>query len=299
LRELRHTEARAAGEAAEWLLALQRQRKSPRTIVQYSRTVDALLAMFSETAFEEFTDLQLERFVDTFPQGSRLIRKAHVSSWFKWGLRKRLIPVNPVDLMDEIPAPPRKIVDVFAQDEVDRLCSLPSPDGVLMRLMLDTGVRKTEATHLRVKDFNLPELFVEVRPEGAKGGKGRLVPLTQRLAGALDHWFTTDGMEPDDYLWYCRPGASYRDHSRVIASSTFYRWWSECLDAAHVSYKKPHTTRHTFATVARRQGLPIDHIQRILGHEKIATTVEMYVHMSVADLIPGMHLLETDRVSQG
>jgi integrase len=298
LRELRHTEARAAGEATEWLLALQRQRKSPRTIVQYSRTVDALLAMFPETAPEDFTDLQLERFVDTYPQGSRLIRKAHISSLFKWWESKDIIPKNPVLRMDPIPAPPRPIVEVFDAIEVDKLCSLPSPDGVLMRVMTDMGVRKNEASHLRVNDFNLPELFAEIRPEGAKGGKGRLVPLTQRLAGALDHWFTTDGMEPDDYLWYCRPGASYRDHSRPIASSTFYRWWAECLDAVRVPYKKPHTTRHTFATTARRQGIPIDEIQRILGHEKIATTVEMYVHMSVADLIPSMRLLEADHLSQ-
>jgi integrase len=291
LRELRHPGARAAREATAWLLELEFARKSPRTVSEYGRIIDALMGRHPDRAFADFTDDELLAHIISFPEASRPVAKAALNSWFRWGRLRRKLDANPMEFIPPIKAQEQRLVPIFSEVDIARLCGLELPDGVLMRLLLTDGIRKGEAEGLQVKHVNFDARHIEVRR--AKGNKQRLVTLSPTLAGKLDHWFTTDGMNPDDFLWYARPGGHWRDHSKQIASSSFYRWWKRCLEEAGVEYRRPHTTRHTMATRAVRGGVDVDKVRRTLGHKKISTTVEMYVHMSVDDMHDDFAQLET------
>ena len=282
LRELRHTDAQAAREATLWLLALDSARKSPRTISEYGRLIDGLLAKHPNTPLDGFTADDLELYIGSHPAPSRPVVKSALNSLFRWAYKKRRIPANPVELVEDIKAREQRLVAVFSDVEASTLCNLPLPDGVLMRVLLSTGVRRDEACNLQVRHVNFDARHIEILR--GKGNHDRLATLTPTLAGKLDHWFTTDGMGRDDYLWYSRPGGHYREHSRKIASSTFQRWWTTALTDAGVEYRNPHSTRHTFATRSIRAGVDVDKVRRALGHKKIATTVQTYVHMNVEDL---------------
>lgn len=291
LRELRHTSARAAREATVWLSELEFARKSPRTITAYSGYVDALCGRYPDHALADFTPDDITAFITSYPESSRPIVKSALNGWFRWARLHGRVDANPVELVADIKPREQTLVDVFSEADVAGLCGLPEPDGVLQRLLFSTGVRKEEACALQVKHVSFEDRHIAIFK--GKGRRDRLVPLPPVLAGRLDHWFTTDGMDRDDFLWYSRPGGQWRDHRQHIASTTFYRWWKRCLEDAGVEYRKPHTTRHTFATRAIRAGVDVDKVRRILGHKNIATTVQTYIHMTVEDMHDDLALLET------
>jgi integrase/recombinase XerD len=122
-----------------------------------------------------------------------------------------------------------------------------------------------------------------------KGGKDRDVPLDSPLMVTLAGMFTLEGIDRDDFLWYTRPGGkSVISRAKPIGEGSFHRWWATSLDRAGVRYMKPHTTRHTYATAWRREGLDVDEIQLLLGHESIRTTSDLYVHTDIRDVAARM-----------
>ena len=55
------------------------------------------------------------------------------------------------------------------------------------------------------------------------------------------------------------------------------------MGKAGVRYRKPHTTRHTYATEYLRRGGRIERLSRILGHSSVAITDEAYAHLNLRD----------------
>jgi hypothetical protein len=65
--------------------------------------------------------------------------------------------------------------------------------------------------------------------------------------------FLVEGLGPDDRLWYAFGGNQRTrtiKRSKAIGEGTFHRWWERALEAAVVTYKNPHTTRHVCDPVA-------------------------------------------------
>lgn len=286
LRDLRHRSARSAPDVAAWLAWLELGGKTDGTLEQYEWTLAALLRAYPHTAVNEFTDGQLGVFLLEFPPGSRLPRRSHLSSFFKWARLTRRIEANPMDLLPTMKKPHQPVIDVFTVTERAALCSLPLPDGPLMRVLLEAGLRRSEAINLTGKriDFERGDIIVK---EGAKGSRDRKVPMTDTLAGALDTLLTLEGIGRDDFLWYDKPGGGFAKRvrrSQPINFVSFSRWWKRCLDEAGVAYRKPHTARHTYATWLKDIGMSIEDIQQNLGHASINTTVSTYVHFRSGEI---------------
>lgn len=282
LRDSRHRSARAARELADWLAEREAGKTAARTLDSYERTCAALLRAFPDTAFSEFTPGDIVQLLITFPERSRHINRSALNSWFKWGYVTRLIDSNPVDRVTTIRYKPNRIYDTYSAAETDALCALPFPDGQLMTLMLWTGLRRAEARYLTAKrlDANNRQVLVI---DGAKGSKSRVVPMIARVQAAAGELLTLEGLGPDDYLWYDRPGgrARLKRRTQPISDSSFGRWYANSVNKADVPYRKPHMTRHSFATRMRELGLPMEEIQVLLGHESIATTSDIYVNTNL------------------
>lgn len=52
-----------------------------------------------------------------------------------------------------------------------------------------------------------------------------------------------------------------------------------------VERKTPHATRHTYASRARKAGMPPEILQKILGHADYNTTANIYVHADAEELV--------------
>lgn len=292
LRDVRGSSARAASEVAAWLDALEHARKAPRTIYQYGLTALDFLELHPDTPFEEFTDTHVLNLLRRYPRRGRPTREAHLAKLFKWGKLTRRIPENPFDYIERARVTRPKLPEVFSEADEAALCGLPSPDGDLVTLMFQTGLRKEECCLLQRRHVNLKHDELAVMK--AKGDKSRIVPLTPKAAAAIADLDLLERLGHDDYLWYAKPGGSrdFRTHSKPMASTSFARWWSRCIEAADVEHRKPHMTRHTRATRMRRMGYDLDEIQLWLGHESIETTRNLYVHTDIYDVARRMRELE-------
>ncbi len=290
LRDSRHRDARAAREVSDWLAWLELEGKAPRTLSDYEWVVARLLRDFPDKTLVEFTDGDIAHVLRTFPPRSRRERKAAIDSLFKWAYRTRRISENPMEFLPRIARSKQKVIDIFSDMEIASLCALGETHGDRFLILFDTGLRQSEARNLRVRDCHLDrgELVVI----GGKGGKDRAIPLTGRLSQRLAEWFLLDGLTPTDYLWPVRPGGYYVRRSKAMGETSFKTWYKGCLAEAGVRYRKPHTTRHTFATRWLRMGGRLETVSRALGHASIRTTADLYAHLDLRDLRADLEIIE-------
>lgn len=229
-----------------------------RTLDQYERDLARACVLFPDRTLETLTPGDVLQVLMGFPAGSRKRARAALASFFGWAVLWGHVDRNPMDRVPRPKQPPARWVDVFTDAEVAALTSVPDlRDGALMAVLLDAGLRKGEARRLQAGRCLLEERRLAV--VGGKGGKDRVVPMSEQLTGVLVDLFLLEGMAADSFLWYSTKGNQARTRARVmrgtpIGEGTFHRWWARCLEQAGVPYRKPHTTRHTFATRWLRRG---------------------------------------------
>jgi len=183
---------------------------------------------------------------------------------------------------DDLPFPkqPRTLPTVLSQDEVTRLIEA-APNRMhrmLLMLLYATGMRRTEASLLKVSDIDSQRMVIHI--QRGKGLRDRDVPLAPKLLEALrDYW---RWKKPRVYLFPSRMSAP--DVEQPISDKTV---WNVCRTAATRAgiQKKlgPHTLRHCFATHLLEGGADLRAVQEMLGHSDISTT-QIYTHLSKSHL---------------
>jgi len=151
----------------------------------------------------------------------------------------------------------------------------------LMEVAYATGLRVSELVGLPVAAARGDPRVLLVR---GKGGRERLVPLTDPARAALAAWLSArdaaqTGARPSPWLFPSRGASGHLTRER------FFQMVKELalaagLNPAHVS---PHALRHAFATHLLQNGADLRAIQELLGHADIATT-EIYTHVLDARL---------------
>ena len=192
---------------------------------------------------------------------------------------------DPSELL-ESPSQPRHLPEVLSVEEVDRLIDsidLDKWEGqrnrAIIEVLFSCGLRVSALVTLRISCLYREERYLRVL---GKGGKERLVPISQRAIDEIDSWFVQrDAMvvKPgeEDFVFLNRRG-SHLTRTMVLIMIKKY--------AAMAGLKKtisPHTLRHSFATVMLEGGADLRVIQEMLGHEDISTT-EIYTHIDTSML---------------
>jgi integrase len=125
----------------------------------------------------------------------------------------------------------------------------------------------------------------------------RDTPLTLRAYAVLKTQPDRPPLKPPGHLGTGAAGTSTGhtsiSRSRAIGEGTFHRWWERSLEGAGVRYRNPHTARDTFATRWLRRGGRMDTLSKAMGHASIATTVDLYGHLDVADIARDLALVES------
>jgi integrase/recombinase XerD len=271
-----------------------------RTLDQYERDLSRACILFPEKTLETLTSEDLLHVVSVFPPRSQKRARAALASMFKWAILWGKVERNPMDRIPRAPQQPGRYVETFTDAEVAALTSLDElRDRALMAVMFDAGLRKGEARHLRAGRCLLEERQLVV--VGGKGGKDRIVPMTERLAAALADLALMEGLEEDDFIWHTARGNQYGHRSitraKPIGEGTFHRWWQRSLEAAGVRYRNPHTARHTFATRWLKRGGPLLTLSKAMGHASIATTVDLYGHLDLSDVARDLALVESHGIN--
>jgi integrase len=279
-------------DIADYLARKTTQGRAARTVSDKERYLASLALMFPAKTVEDFSSSDVDHWLARQPARSRRHRGSHIRDFFTWARKWDRISENPWDRIDPIKLPAQKTIDVFMSDEVAALTGLSSPDGTLMLILFDTGIRKGEARALQGRHVVPEPMPGQLRIVGGKGDKGRLIPLTHRLSQAIAELQFTDGIGPKDFFWYDRTGGHAIRRTKMVGESSFHEWWKRCLRDADVRYRNPHTTRHTFATTYLRKGGRLTTLSDNMGHESIQTTADLYGHLDVRDRTIDIHLLE-------
>jgi site-specific recombinase XerD len=153
--------------------------------------------MYPDHDVTTLTHTELARVITSFPPKSRRVRKAAYDSFYRWAMRTERIEKNPMILLPDIRRGPQKVIDVFSDTEIDDLMSLPQIDATLMALLVEGGLRKSEASNLQVRRLRLDDPPSIVVLAG-KGGKDRLVPMNARLQQAVNELLLMEHLEPED-----------------------------------------------------------------------------------------------------
>ncbi|MEZ5912098.1 MAG: site-specific tyrosine recombinase XerD [Paracoccaceae bacterium] len=188
------------------------------------------------------------------------------------------------------PGRPKRLPKTLGIDEVDRLMNAAGTGGretdrlrniCLMELLYATGMRVSELVGLPIAAVRGDPRLILVR---GKGGKERMVPLSQKARAALGGWLAHRDREDAAARKAGKPVSRYlfpgRGRDGHLTRHRFFLLIKDLavqagLDPAKVS---PHTLRHAFATHLLAGGADLRSIQTLLGHADLSTT-EIYTHV--------------------
>jgi site-specific recombinase XerD len=180
----------------------------------------------------------------------------------------------------------RNIVSYLDLDEIKALLAAANPstwlgrrDHALLVLMIQTGVRVSELTGLRVSDVHLGT-GAHIRVTG-KGRKKRATTLTGETVNVVRAWLTERRGEPDEPLFPTRQGRPLSRYTVGVVVAKHAA--AAAVDCSSLKTKRitPHTLRHTNAMLLRTKGVDIATIALWLGHESTQTT-HIYEHADPA-----------------
>lgn len=153
-------------------------------------------------------------------------------------------------------------------------------DRIVIELLYSCGIRRNEAVGLDTGDVDNEEGFLHVRH--GKGGKSRMVPLGRRAGHVVSVYITE-----------IRPSlVRYPEEKALILSRYGFRLGkrgiagivARAARSARISQNvTPHTFRHTFATHLVKNRANICHVQEMLGHASLNTTM-IYTRMAPMEL---------------
>lgn len=172
----------------------------------------------------------------------------------------------------ERPKTRQRVVARLSRDEETRLIThayrMKGERGLLIKTLFQTGARVSEFVNLKAEDVFFDEQMVLIAK--AKGGKSRYVPILPELAQELRTHF---GTRTVGYLFETNRATRYSPRRiQQIVKET----------ATHAEITKhvyPHLLRHSVATTLLERGMPIEQIQKFLGHAKLETT-QVYAESS-------------------
>lgn len=146
-----------------------------------------------------------------------------------------------------------------------------SRDGLLMVLALTTGLRVEEIANIKLKDIKGSILSVI-----GKGNKQREVMLNRDVLKAIKDYHKVR-KNTTDYLFVSIRGTNMSKRTIQYTADKYIG-----LAGLDLSIHSIHGLRHTFATLAYKNGVPIRTLQEILGHSSVETT-EIYTHVDSED----------------
>ena len=166
---------------------------------------------------------------------------------------------------------------VLSNEEILRMfdeASMSERDRAFVELLYGSGLRVSEAVLVDWEDIRLSAGVIRVRH--GKGGKERIVPLSQATVRALTELSSNKDKKEGAVFVGVRGGR--------LGPRSARRLVKKIADDVGVAGVHPHALRHTFATHLLREGADLRAIQEMLGHDNLVTT-SRYTHVEIETLI--------------
>lgn len=281
---------------------LRQRQASPHTVAAYRDTFRLLLGFLQRRLGKAPSELDLDHldapligaFLEELEKHrrntvrTRNARLAAIHSFFRYAALHA--PEHSALIQRVLAIPPKRcdraLVTFLTPPETEALLAAPHRrswiarrDHALMLLAVQTGLRVSELTRLRVQDVQLGS-GAHVRCYG-KGRKERCTPLTAQTVGTLREWLRERNAHPSDSLFPSRRGGRLsRDAVERLLQKYCVLARRACpsLSGKRIS---PHVLRHTSAMRLLQAGVDRSVIALWLGHESAETT-QIYLHADLS-----------------
>jgi integrase/recombinase XerC len=199
-----------------------------------------------------------------------------LKTFFVWCVEAALLAEHPMRGMRM--KLPKTLPHVPEKDWVRRLLAAcrNSFEGIrnkaLIALLIDSGLRISEALGLRIRDLNFAERTISVRR--GKGQKDSLAFFDAEAARCLRTWLAKrPTAHPDDFV-FCR-----QDGQPLTRFTALHILQRLSVRAGLPRKLGPHALRHYAATSILRQTGDLELLRRVLRHETLAMALR-YAHLT-------------------
>lgn len=190
-----------------------------------------------------------------------------LNSFFEWcadeypEIRNPMRHIKPIKCED----PERLPMTALELEKVRKSCRTVR-EKALVDFLYSTAARVSEVCDLNLDDISFTDHTVHIRC--GKGGKGRTTYMNAEAEVSLRSYLDTR-TDDNPFLFV----SVHAPHSRIgkrAVEVEIQKIVSRCELSVHVT---PHIFRHTAASLALQRGMPIDQVQKWLGHASIQTTL--------------------------
>ena len=295
--------------AVAWFNGVKAPGLSPSSLESYRTALNRnILPQFGERNLRAITATDLQIFVNSFAGMSATkitIICAALSSLFESACADGYLERNPMEHVRKPKAAPPAEKQILSPDQrrtVEQVCT-SDPRALYLALMYYLGLRPGEARGLMWGDVDFAARTVHVQRDidykahGAVGAlktpkSNRTIPLPEPLRAILSRYRDT----PHAFIVRGAKGGA-------LAKTSAERLWCDLMIACGLVVPAsdngytdtdprhrwtptitPHALRHNFASMCWENGIDAYTTMRLLGHASIKTTMDIYTHLSDAQL---------------
>lgn len=253
-------------------LSLRALNRSPLTRDQYLMSVGQMIDYFAShggpTDPQHVTREHVERFLADFAENHKpatvQTRYKVLRLFFSFLLEEREITAHPMANMKP-PSVPETPVPVFNVEQMKKLLSTAAGDDfvnrrdtAILRLFMDTGMRRGELANLSVEDVDLDQCAAYVV---GKANRPRQCPFGARTGQGIDRYLRERNQRGPDsnlpWLWLGRKGR--------LSDSGILQMVRRRGEEAGLGKIHPHQLRHSFAHDWLAQGGQEGDLMRLAG----------------------------------
>lgn len=203
----------------------------------------------------------------------------YISGFYNWAHSEDYIQQNPTKAIKPIKytAKPREALNQIELEYLRKACE-DLRDHALIEFLYSTGCRISELACVKISDINLEKKTVLLF---GKGKKYRTSYINAKAEVALKDYLAS---RTDENEWLF---VSERAPHGQMHRAGLERVIKQIAERANLGKNiTPHVLRHTTATIALNNGMPVEDISKLLGHENIATTM-IYAKVSAQNVHEG------------
>lgn len=244
---------------------------SERTIQYYRVTVDHMFTQI-DSEVRKITTEDIRAYLANYQKRNHCSNvtvdnvRRNISSFFSWLEEEDYILKSPMKRIHKIKT--KTVVKNTISDEgIEKLrdgCR-EIRDLAMIDLLYSTGIRVGELVNLNIEDIDLEERECVVY---GKGDKERKVYFDAKAKVHLRKYI--ESRDDSNSALFVTLDAPY-DRLKISGVEIRLRQLGRKLDIERVH---PHKFRRTMATRAIDKGMPIEQVQKILGHSQIDTTMQ-------------------------